>query len=156
MDRFNSTILSFFHPGCGLLARLRVRWDFSVHGKLLYCLSRGHVCLEKCLILQRTIEKISYKKDVLEVIVSLKDRTIIRVENNFFMKSRKRVMQRREGDVNPAAPACTPSSTDNNGAPVLIPSNFTLILPHDLTVRRYTKKTERYHKKTHPNLKASV
>ena len=115
--------------------------------RLLHCLSGEYVCLEKCLILQRTIEKISYKKDVLEVIVSLKDRTIIRVENNFSMESGMRVMQRREGDVNPAAPACTGSSTDKSGAPVLIPSNFTLILPHDLTIRRYTKKTERYHKK---------
>ena len=86
-------------------------------GMLLYCLSRGYVCLEKCLILQRTIEKIRYKKDVLEVIVWLKDRTIIRVENTFSMKSGKRVVQRREGDVNPAAPACTPSLINNNGAP---------------------------------------
>ena len=53
----------------------------------------------------------------------------------------------REGRPNPTAPACRPSSILNNGALYQAPSNFVLILPHDLSIKRYSKKTERYHKK---------
>ena len=60
----------------------------------------------------------------------------------------------RAGRPNPLAPAWKPtltSSLQKNGAGLPIPSNFLLILPHDLSIRRYTKKTERYHRKS-PNL----
>ena len=79
----------------------------------------GKSQIEKCLIIRRTIEKITYKKDVLEVIISIKDKEAFSVSNGLDSRCGKMAARIRGGVPNPTAPAWRPtptSSIKNNGA----------------------------------------
>ena len=72
--------------------------------------------IEKCLILRKRIERINYRKDSLEVIVSLRDTSAALVGSDLQAESGKMAARIREGRTNLPNPAWTPSSTGNNGA----------------------------------------
>ena len=88
--------------------------------------------VEKCLIFERTISRINFSKESLEVFISLKDTTSSLIGNSSGILSGKSVSRAREGAVNPDAPACIPSSILLNGSPFEELSNLSIILPHHL------------------------
>ena len=66
--------------------------------------------LEKVLVTRRTIEKIIFRKDLLEVIVSLEDRNEIELSQGLANRLGRLARGAREGAVNPDAPACSSRS----------------------------------------------
>ena len=63
--------------------------------------------LEKQLVTKRTIERISFSKEFLEVIVSLEDKKEIELTQGLANRLAGRLSKTREGAVNPDAPACS-------------------------------------------------
>ena len=75
--------------------------------------------IEKCLIIRKTIEKIAYRKESLEVVISLRDRKSPLIGQDPLMESAKMAARIREGCANLSAPAWKPnptSSIENSGA----------------------------------------
>ncbi len=72
--------------------------------------------IEKCLILRKRIERLTYRKDSLEVLISLRDTSPVLVESNFQAESGKMAARIREGRPNLPNPAWKLSSTGKNGA----------------------------------------
>jgi len=88
--------------------------------------------VEKCLLFERTISRINFSKESLEVIVSLKDTTSPLLNGQNGLMGGKVAVKKREGAVNPDAPACSTSSILLIGSPIEKPSNISFILPHSL------------------------
>ena len=94
--------------------------------------------------MRRTIQKIIFRRDSLEVIVSLEDRTKLNIDQGLANRLDGAVRGPREGAVNPDAPACSTSSnikladsisfiqTESNSF-----KTFSAILPHNLLDRRH-------------------
>ena len=66
--------------------------------------------LEKQLVTKRTIEKIKFSKESMEVIVILEDRTNLNLDQGLANRLGLAPAKMREGVLNPDAPACRPSS----------------------------------------------
>ncbi len=66
--------------------------------------------LEKALVMRRTIQKIIFRRNSLEVIVSLEDRTKLNIDQGLANRLGGSARGAREGAVNPDAPACSTSS----------------------------------------------
>ncbi len=62
--------------------------------------------LEKALVIKRTIHKINFSKDFMEVIVLLEDRTDLKLTSELSKRFWGSLGTTREGAVNPDAPAC--------------------------------------------------
>ena len=94
--------------------------------------------------MRRTIQKIIFRRDSLEVIVSLEDRTKLNIDQGLANRLGRSAHNAREGAVNPVAPACSMSSnkklahltssiqTESNSF-----KNFSVILPHNLLDKRH-------------------
>ena len=72
--------------------------------------------IEKCLILRKRIERLTYRKDSLEVLISLRDTSTVSIESGLQAVSGKMAARIREGHTNLPNPAWGPSSTGDNGA----------------------------------------
>ena len=59
---------------------------------------------------RRTIEKIIFRKDSLELVISLEDTTKLKLEEELSHRLGGSAKSAREGIVNPDAPACSTSS----------------------------------------------
>ena len=97
--------------------------------------------------MKRTIDRINFSMELMEVIVLLEDRTGLQLTRELSNRLGKSLSRRREGAVNPDAPACSPQFGTNEWRRELShlellpsPSKFSLILPHDLLRRTRLKK----------------
>ncbi len=73
--------------------------------------------VEKCLIFRRTIQRINFARESMEVVIFIKDTTDWEVENFLNGQSAKVAVRAREGAVNPDAPACSTGSIPQDGSP---------------------------------------
>ncbi len=94
--------------------------------------------------MRRTIQKIIFRRDSLEVIVALEDRTKLNIDQGLANRLGRSAQNAREGAVNPVAPACSTSSIlklADSTSSVQTESNsfktFSAILPHNLLDRRH-------------------
>jgi len=98
--------------------------------------------VEKVLVTKKTVERIIFKRDSLELSIIIEDRTKIRLEKELSNRLGGAARGAREGAVNPDAPAC---STGSNvklvtlTCPVQTRTDFSptfnVILPHNLLDR---------------------
>ena len=71
--------------------------------------------IEKCLLFQRTIERINFKKNSLEVVVLLEDRKNGELTQGLANRLGRSARGAREGAVNPDAHACRPTFESKTG-----------------------------------------
>ncbi len=97
--------------------------------------------------MRRTIQKIIFRRDSLEVIVSLQDRTKLNIDQGLANRLGGAAHNAREGAVNPDAPACSTSSNkklaDLTSSIQTEPDSlqtFSTVLPHALLRATHLKK----------------
>ena len=91
--------------------------------------------VEKCLIFQRTIQRINFSREQLEVLIFIKDRNDFEVENFLSGGDGKTAARMRGVHPNSCAPDCTYGSIPQNGDPTQTLSNFNVIFSHKLLDR---------------------
>jgi site-specific DNA recombinase len=92
--------------------------------------------VEKCLIFQRTIKRINFSKESLEVIVSIVDRKASLPINSLGRQSGSVAGKKREGAVNSDAPACNTQFDIKKWRSDSHSFELALILPQDLLKRK--------------------
>jgi regulator of sigma D len=96
--------------------------------------------VEKCLLFEKTISRINFSRESLEVIISIIDTSSPLPEGQNDLMGGKEAARMRAGAPYCLASACTGSSILKNGAVTKILSNMSIILPQYLLDKTRLKK----------------